>query len=455
MLSKTVQPLSRFTSDIIHGGVDKMRGLSWSEVRDLILFARRRLKEEKLPQVAGSLTFTTTLALVPLLTIVLAIFTTFPVFSAFRASLETYFAQTVMPKGIADTIIGNLTQFASKATRLSAVGAVALLFTSSAMISMVERAFNQIWRVRRTRPLQHRLLMYWALLTLGPLLFGLSLTVTSQLFMATNDLVRTVPFLGALFYTAVSLALTTGAYTLLYMAVPNRYVDWRDAVWGGLVAAIAFEFAKRGFGIFIKQFPNYTIIYGALAALPLFLLWMYLSWLITLVGALIVAALPIVKYERWWYEPVPGGAFVDAVAVLKVLYGGAKATDSAMVSSASIRAHTRIGYDEMTMLLDRMVTAGWVGRVQPDVSARLRWGKRARQSDDNWVLLINPQKLKLAEVYRLFVFGGVTLDAGVAEPGADSPMTLDTQVLARQVEAAVEQGLEQTLAEHFAGQVSG
>jgi len=439
---------------MIHGSVDMVRGLRRSEVRDLFLFAGRRLKQEKLPQVAGSLTFTTTLALVPLLTIVLAIFTTFPVFSTFRASLETYFVQTVMPKGISNTIIGNLTQFASKATRLSAVGAVALLFTSSAMISMVERAFNQIWRVKRTRPLQYRLLMYWALLTLGPLLFGLSLTMTSQLFMATNDLVRTVPVLGALFYTTVSLAVTTGAYTLLYMTVPNRYVDWRDAVWGGLVAAVAFEFAKRGFGIFIKQFPNYTIIYGALAALPLFLLWMYLSWLITLVGALITAALPIVKYERWWYEPVPGGAFVDAVAILKVLHGGAKVNNSAMVPSATIRRHTRIGYDEMTELLDRMVTAGWVGRVQPDVSARLRWGKRVRESDDNWVLLINPEKLTLAEVYRLFVFGGATLAVAVALDDS-APMALDTLALARQVEAAVEQGLEETLAQYFAAKANG
>ena len=439
---------------MIYGSVDMVRGLSRSEVRDLILFAGRRLKQEKLPQVAGSLTFTTTLALVPLLTIVLAIFTTFPVFSTFRASLEMYFVQTVMPKGISNTIIGNLTQFASKATRLSAVGAVALLFTSSAMISMVERAFNQIWRVKRTRPLQYRLLMYWALLTLGPLLFGLSLTMTSQLFMATNDLVRTVPLLGALFYTVVSLAVTCGAYTLLYMTVPNRYVDWRDAVWGGLVAAVAFEIAKRGFGIFIKQFPNYTIIYGALAALPLFLLWMYLSWLITLVGALITAALPIVKYERWWYEPVPGGAFVDAVAILKVLHGGARANDSALVSSASIRRHTRIGYDEMTELLERMVTAGWVGRVQPDVSARLRWGKRIRESDDNWVLLIHPEKLTLAEVYRLFVFGGATLALAVALDDS-APMALDTLALARQVEAAVEQGLEQTLAQHFAAKANG
>ena len=436
---------------MINVSVDMVRGLTWREARDLLRFARQRLLQERLPQVAGSLTFTTTLALVPLLTIALAIFTTFPVFSTFRASLESYFVQTVMPKGISNTVIGNLTQFASKATRLSAVGAVALLLTSSAMMAMIERAFNQIWGVKRTRPLAQRVVLYWALITLGPLLFGLSLTVTSQLFMATNEVMSTVPLLGALFYTAVSLILTTCAYMLLYMAVPNRFVDWRDAVWGGLVAAVAFEVAKRLFGIFINQFPNYTMIYGALAALPLFLLWIYLSWMITLAGALITAALPVVKYERWWYAPIPGGAFVDAMAILKALHGGARLSDTALVSSAAIRAHTRIGYDEMSTLLERMVRVGWVGRVHADVSARSRWGKRVRESDHNWVLLINPETLRLAEVYRLFVFGGIALDVGAApdlEQG--SPMSLDLGALARQVEIAVEQGLEQTLAQYFA-----
>jgi membrane protein len=105
----------------------------------------------------------------------------------------------------------------------------------------------------------------------------------------------------------------------------------------------------------------------------------------------------------------------------------------------------------MTTLLDRMVTVGWVGRVQTDVAARSRWGKRVRESDDNWVLLINPEKLRLAEVYRLFVFGGTAVDAGAAKDmDQASPMTLDTSALARQVEDAVENGLEQTLAEHFA-----
>ncbi len=449
MLSKTVTNLSRSTTEMINTGVDRVRGLTWNEARDLVRFARRRLTEEKLPQVAGSLTFTTTLAIVPLLTIVLAIFTTFPMFGKLRTALDNYFVQMLMPKAIANTITANLTQFASKATGLSAVGGVALVFTSVAMISTIERAFNQIWKVPQPRPLVQRVLVYWALVTLGPLAFGISLTLTSQLSSATTGLMSLAPFLGAVFYTVVSVALTTGAYVLLYMTVPNRDVDWRDAVWGGLVAAIAFEVAKRVFAIFIRQFPTYAIIYGALAALPLFLVWMYLSWMITLVGALLTAALPIVKYERWWYEPVPGGAFVDAMAVLKVLQGGARMTGTALVSNAQIRACTRIGYDEMTSLLEQMVAAGWVGRVQAETAVALRWGRGARAGTQCWVLLVDPGLIRLADVYRLFVFGGIGSEAGPAGGAAQSPLALDTAALARQVEAAVERGLDETLAEHF------
>jgi membrane protein len=436
---------------MINSSVDVVRGLTWSEARDLILFARRRLNEEQLPQVAGGLTFTTTLALVPLLTIVLAIFTTFPIFNNFRVAMEAYFVQTMMPRGIAETVTGSLTTFASKAKGLSAVGAVMLFFTSAAMMGMIERAFNQIWKVKRVRPLGQRVVIYWALVTLGPLLFGLSITATTQLFLATSSITRVSPFFTSLFYTLVSIGLTGGAYTLLYMLVPNKFVDWRDAMWGGLVAAIAFEVAKRLFAMFIRQFPSYAVIYGALAALPLFLTWIYLSWMITLVGALLTAALPVVKYERWWYKPVPGGAFVDAMAILKVLYGSAQINDTALVSSASIRAHTRFGYDEMTTLLEKMLSVGWVGRVQADVTRRSRWGKGVVEQADNWVLLANVNKLRLADVYRLFVFNGVAVDA--AKPldlDPNSPMTLDTSALARQVELAVEGGLDQTLAEHFA-----
>src|SRR5690606_26244056 len=253
------------------------RELSWPQMRDLFRFAGRRLAEEQLPQVAGSLTFTTVLALVPVLTIAFAIFTTFPLFNTFRASLEAYFVQNLMPKGIANTILGYLTQFSNKATRLSAFGAAALIGTAVAMMLMIDRVFNQIWRVRTKRPIAQRIVVYWAIVSLGPLLIGASITLTSFLFTMTNGVVRNVPFLGSVFFTSVSILLTTVAFASLYIVVPNKVVEWRDAVAGGLLAALAFEVVKRLFAVFIVKVPTYTVVYGAVAAFPIFLLWVYLG----------------------------------------------------------------------------------------------------------------------------------------------------------------------------------
>ncbi|HEY1151254.1 MAG TPA: YihY family inner membrane protein [Pseudoduganella sp.] len=432
--------------------VAELRALSWAEIRDLFRFARRRLREESLPQVAGGLTFTTVFALVPVLTIALAIFTTFPMFKTFRTALEAYFIQSVMPKEISNTILNYLTNFASKATRLSAVGAVTLMLTSVAMMSTIEGVFNRIWRVKTVRRLTKRILVYWALITLGPLVVGVSITLSTHLFSATTSLVGNI--FGDLFYALLSVVLTTLGFTFLYISVPNRNVDWRDALVGGAVAAIAFELAKRGFAIFISQVPTYSKIYGALAALPLFLLWIYVSWLITLIGALITAALPVVKYERWWHEAPPGGAFVDAMAVLKVLHEAREKADNALVTSAEIRARTRLGFDEMDLLLEKMLAQGWVGRVKVAPPPRVQFGKRVSEGADNWVLLANLEKLTLADVYRLFVFGGMAVNAGMASDSAsedDRLVSQEASMLARQVEDAVEAGLGVTLSAHFGG----
>jgi membrane protein len=405
------------------------------QVRDLFRFAIRRLNEEHLPQVAGSLTFTTVLALVPVLTIALAIFTAFPLFNAFRSSLEAYFVESLMPASVANTILDYLNQFARQAKRLSAVGAILLVVTAVAMIAMIDRTFHQIWRVKTRRPLMQRILVYWATVTLGPLLIGVSMTFTSFLYTATSDVANQVPMVGTIFYTLISVLLTGTAFTLLYMVVPNRRVDWRDAASGGIVAAIAFEITKRLFVIFVAKFPTYTVLYGALAALPIFLVWIYLGWLITLMGAVIAAALPIVKHERWWHVPKPGSAFVDAMKLLGVLYDARSSDKSAAVSSTTIRMKTRLGFDESEGLLEKMLEAGWVDRIKAESPKRIQFGKRVTEGLDRWVLLANPDRLELADVYRLFVFHA----SGNA-------------VLAKKVESAVEQGLNQTIAAHFEGE---
>ncbi|MDY7575274.1 YihY family inner membrane protein [Actimicrobium sp. CCI2.3] len=410
-----------------------LRGLTWARLRDLFRFAARRLDEEHLPQVAGSLTFTTVLALVPLLTIALAIFTAFPLFNTFRTSLEAYFTQNLMPRAIANTVLEYLTQFAAKSTGLSAIGGGVLIVTAVAMMSTIDRVFNRIWHVRVSRPFLQRVLVYWAIVTLGPLLIGVSISLTSYLFKATNGAVLTIPLIGAVAYTIISVALTTGAFALLYVSVPNRAVAWPDALWGGLLAGVAFEIAKRLFATYVVRFPTYTMVYGSVAAVPIFLLWIYMFWMITLGGALLAAALPVVKYERWWHVARPGSAFVDAIDILRMLYRARSVGDSAEVNATMIRNGTHLGFDESEQLLQQMLDAGWVGRIRnEEPKRRLRWGKSDNGSLDRWTLLANPQQLKLGDVYQVFVF-----DAFSASP------------LATHVESAIERGLDQSLAAYF------
>ncbi len=415
-----------------------VRGLTLTQLRDLLRFAARRLSEERLPQAAGGLTFTTVLAVVPVLTIAFAIFTTFPLFDTFRKALEAYFFKSLMPHGIANTILGYLNLFASQAKRLSAIGGVALMLTALAMIAMVDRTFNQIWRVKHARPFAQRILIYWAILTLGPLMSGISLTASAYLFDATSAAVGGMPFAGGVFFTTLSLVLVTAMFTLLYMVVPNRAINLGDALVGGVFAAVAFEISKRAFAIFVAKFPTYTVVYGALAAVPIFLLWIYVGWLIVLIGAVITAALPVVRHERWWHVAAPGSAFVDAMSVLSVLVQARASAESAAVNLAQLRDRTRLGFDEAESLLEKMLEAGWVGRIKADEVRRVKWGRKPEDGLDRWTLLANPQQLRLADVYRLFVFGAA-----------------ENEALAKQVEAAVEQGLSATLQEWFKADAQG
>ncbi len=414
----------------------KFSAKSWLGFCHLLNFAQRRLREERLSQVAGSLTFTTSLALVPMITIALALLTAFPWFNTFRASLENYFVQNLIPTNIANTIFGYLNLFSSKATGLSAIGIVALMVTAVMMISTVDRVFNQIWRVKTTRPLMQRLLIYWAIITLGPLLVGASITTTSYFLNVTHGILGRLPWFSVLLYAVISVGLTAIAFTLLYLSVPNRAINTRDAVLGGILAAIVFEVAKRLFATFILHFSSYTMIYGALAAVPIFLMWIYLSWFIILAGAVFVAALPTVKYERWWHVSMPGTTFVDAMALLQVLYQAKKTTLNGMVDIASLRVRTQLGFDEMDSLLQKMRAMTWVEciKINSPKGKSMPWGRRVVEGggNDHWVLLANPAHLTLAKVYRLFMFD-----------------TLRNETLAHQVEETIERGLQESLATYF------
>ena len=400
-----------------------------SRLRDLWRFMQRRLSEEQVPQVAGSLTFTTVLAVVPVMTIAFAIFTTFPLFNTFRDALEAYFVQSLMPRGVTKTILDNLSLFAAKANRLSAVGAVTLVLTAIMMFAIVDRSLNRIWRVKTPRSFTQSLIVYWAIMTLGPLLIGASLSFTTLVSPVASTLAQQLPWLGTVAAISISLLLMTMFFGLLYLIVPNRLVDWRDALIGGLVAAIAFEMTNRGFAFFITKFPSYRVIYGALAAVPIFLVWVYLFWLITLLGAVLAVALPVVKHERWWHKPVPGGEFIDAMSVLQVLVHAHQ--HQGVISLLSIRSKTRLGFDEAESLLQRLLEAGWVGRVEVIKNKASRWLQFARGEHDHWSLLINPNKLAVADVMKLFTFSE------------------SSHALGREINQLLDRGLSLSLADYF------
>lgn len=383
----------------------KIRGLTAAQVRNLLRFAASRLDEDRLQQVAGSLTFTTVLSLVPVITVALAIFSAFPLFSTFRASLEDYLLQNMLPgTGVAGTIMGYLNQFASKSARLSAVGGAALMVTSAMTIATIEQAFNQIWRVKKARPLVHRILVYWAIITLGPLLIGISLTLTTYVASMINIAVDGFPLIATTFSVITSVFVGTVAFTVLYMLIPNQQVDWRDAFWGGLMAAILIEIAKKLFTVYVLKLPTYTIVYGALAALPIFLLWVYIMWMITLLGAVIAAALPVMRHERWWHVAAPGSEFVDAMIILKLLRDARLNGELATVDLSLLRAKTRLGHDELQSILQKMIDAGWVGSIKEDLSRQSMWKRREDSNQVRWVLLANPDMLRISDIYRMFVF---------------------------------------------------
>ncbi len=405
------------------------------QIRDLLHFVLRRLREERLPEVAGSLTFTTVLALVPVLTIAFAIFTTFPMFTTFRESIETYFVQSLMPRGIANTILDYLGQFASKASRVSALGAIFLIVSAIMMFGTVDRTLNRIWRVSTARPFIQRMVIYWAVMSFGPLLLGASVTAASEFLPISSGVSRDWVLWRSALTLLVSISLSTLAFSLLYLTVPNRYVDWREAAIGGLVAAVAFEVTRRGFAFTLNMGGGYRAIYGALAAVPIFLIWIYLFWFITLLGAVVAAALPVVRYERWWHSAAPGSAFLDAMALLQVLTE-ARASQAA-VDALSLREQTRLGFEESESLLQRMLEAGWVGRIRPERVASWQWRRRSQLRQERWALLFNPEQLTLADVYRRFVF----------DPEAHSP-------LAQQVDQVLARGLATPLSVYFNASVA-
>lgn len=265
---------------------------NWHDLRQLLRVIAARFSEDRCAQIAASLTFTTLLSLVPLITIALTLFSAFPVFQEFSTNIKNFMLAHMLPETGGKMISGYVAQFAESASRLTAAGILFLGLTAMLMMYTIENAFNIIWRVSFPRAVMQRVLIYWMVITLAPILIGASLTLTTWLISLSSGLSSNISKLEVNLLKGVSVLLTTLAFTLLFRIVPNRHVPLAHALIGGVVAAALFELMNRAFGYYISHFPTYRLVYGAFASIPIFLLWIYLSWLTVLIGALITAALP-------------------------------------------------------------------------------------------------------------------------------------------------------------------
>ena len=258
----------------------------------LLEHAAKRLVADRCMQVAASLSFTTILSLVPFLAISLSFISAFSQFGDLKAQAETFITQNLLPQA-GEEAVEQFRSFVAQTQRLTGLGIVAVAATALMMLSTINHAFDVIWRVQRPRPLMIRFLAYWAIITLGPLLIGAALSASGILMSAGERVGGSIFTVSVAWVTpGMPFALEAVAFTLLYLIAPNRRVKFSDALLGGVVAAGIFEIVKYAFALYLFFFPTYEAIYGAVAAIPIFLLWIYCCWATVLLGAEVTASLP-------------------------------------------------------------------------------------------------------------------------------------------------------------------
>lgn len=304
------------------GLVDRVKVTALSGFR-FARFIVGRMQEDQVNRVAASLSYTSTLALVPALALALAILAAFPAFAEVRESVLDFILNNFVP----DTQLSMtdaLTGFVAAAGELTTIGILGLIVTSVMLLLTIEGAFNRIYRVLRPRPILARLAVFWTVITISPLLLGLSFSLsgyflTLRRFVGEEETGPVSVLLGA----AMPTLITAAAFALIFAAVPNRRVRLPDAIIGGVIAALLFALLRFGFTAFVASMQTYQTLYGAVAALPVFLIWLFLSWLVILAGAEVTAALHDWRRLEHELQTGPGGRLALAMDILSALYDAA------------------------------------------------------------------------------------------------------------------------------------
>ena len=353
-----------------------LQDLSHFPWKNTALTLRERFREDRLGLTASSLTFTTIIALVPLVTVALAVFTAFPMFGKLQEVLQKWLVESLVPDNIARQVLGYLTQFAGKASRLGTVGLAVLFATALSLVFTIDRTLNGIWRVRQSRPLGQRLLIYWTAITLGPLLLAGSLAITSYLISASRGLVGGMPGGVRFLLDLLEFFMVAGGMAATYYYVPNTQVKWGHAWAGGIFAAAGIEVAKKLLALYVKAVPTYSAVYGAFATVPILLVWIYVVWVIVLLGAGITAYLPSLLMGVSRRGGTPGWEFTLALDTLSQLLASSQAGRHGLSAEALAEA-LRVDPVQLQSVLGTLVTLDWVGRLE--------------DGDGRYVLLVDPE----------------------------------------------------------------
>jgi len=359
---------------------------------------RERFREDRLGLTASSLTFTTLLALVPFVTVALAVFTAFPIFGKMQFVLQRWLVDSLVPDSISRPVLGYLTQFAAKASGLGVVGFSILLVTALALILTIDRTLNNIWRVRRLRPLGQRVLIYWAAITLGPLVLAASLALTTSMASAASrGIGETLPGSARFLFDSIEFIVLAAGMASLYRYVPNTQVNWRHAWAGGVFVSVGIELAKKVLGLYLASVPTYSVLYGTFATLPILLLWIYVAWVIVLLGAVVAAYLPSLLAGVARRASGQGWTFQLAVEVLQLLHRAQHAPERGL-TAPQLAQLLRVDVLQLEPVLEALTALDWAVQVNETAAGA------PDTQESRYVLLADPAATRLEPlVQRLLI----------------------------------------------------
>ena len=369
-----IQLLKEWLQDVAH--------VPW---RDAALTLRERFTEDRLGLTASSLTFTTTIALVPLITVALAVFTAFPIFAKFQDVLQKWLVESLVPDNIARQVLGSLNQFAGKASKLGAAGLAVLLSTALMLIFTIDRTLNSIWRVRTPRPFAQRVLIYWAAITLGPLVLAFSLSMTSYAISASKGLVGVLPGGVSFILDSFQFVLVAGGMAAMFHYVPNTTVRWGHAWMGGFFVSACMEVAKRLLALYLSKVPTYSVVYGAFATVPILLIWIYTAWVIVLLGAALTAYIPSLLAGIPRRRSGHGWQFQLGLEVLRSL-DMARTQAHKGLTLPQLCNQLQVDGQRLEPVLEALTALDWVGQLKDSVDQ----GQGSRL-----VLLVDPESTVL------------------------------------------------------------